>query len=127
MALSNWLTRDEWNACYFLGAHAAGNGAECNNLGDQLHLGIGAMVKAGHLFEGINADEDGNYEKVEQCCDGNEAVLAERIDGGFDALARAKETVAFINGSDLSIDMSWLESGIKEHENKSSSAEPEAK
>src|SRR5215813_6938950 len=97
MTLSNWLTRDEWNAVYFAGMGEALDGKTCDSLGAHMKLGIGALVRAGYRFRGIDADAAGNYEKREACCDGNETVLAELIGdfGGFDKLGRAKEAVAF--------------------------------
>lgn len=110
MALSNWLTRDEWNTVYFAGLGATIKGAECNNLGDQMRLGIGELVRAGYMFCGIAADENGNYEKVSQCCDGNETVLAEMIGGygGFDAIGRAKEAIEFSKNNIPNLDFTWL-------------------
>lgn len=114
MALSNWLTRDEWNACYFAGIKEIIDGKPCNGLGDQLCLGIGYLHRAGHKFTGITSDEKGNYDKVTQCCTGNETVLAELIGGygGFDKLARAKEVLEWKDGPN--IDWDWLRDAIAE-------------
>lgn len=117
MALSNWLTRDEWNAVYFAGLKLAIDGAECKNMGDQLRLGIGALNRAGYNFTGIVSTPDGDYEKVSQCCNGNETVLAEMMGayGGFDKVARAKEVLAW-TGSPEAMDWSWLREALKEVE-----------
>ncbi len=125
MALSNWLTRDEWNTVYFAGLGAAINGAKCENLGDQMHLGIGELVKAGYKFQGIIADENGNYEKVTQCCNGNETVLAEMIGGygGFDKLGRAKEAIEFSKNIPA-LDFTWLSEAITAANTASSGQEP---
>lgn len=116
MALSNWLTRDEWNACYFAGFKAAIDGEICNNLSDRMRLGIGALHRAGYVFAGITSSPDGDYGKVEQCCDGNETVLAELMGGygGFDSVARAKEVLAWANGPKM--DWSWLKEALEEQE-----------
>jgi hypothetical protein len=92
MALSNWLTRDEWNACYFAGGDAY------PNLGDRMQAGIAVLHKAGHKFAGIKSFEDGSYEKVSQCCGGNEAVLAEFMLGVFDKAGRFQELLAWKDG-----------------------------
>lgn len=119
MALSNWLTRDEWNTVYFAGLGAIANGAKCENLGDQMRLGISELVKANYKFHGITANENGDYEKVSQCCDGNETVLAELMGGygGFDKLGRAKEAVEYSKNIP-SLDFTWLSKAIKEAENE---------
>lgn len=116
MALSNWLTRNEWNACYFAGMKEAIDGRPCNDLGEQMRLGIGVLHRAGYIFNGIKSTAKGDYEKVTQCCHGNEAILAEIIGGygGFDGLARAKEVLVWANGPKL--DWSWLAEAAKEAE-----------
>lgn len=115
MALSNWLTRDEWNAVYFAAVDVARRGeGEFDNLGDRMRLGIGELVKHGYKFRGIDADERGNYTKRVQVCAGNETVLAELIGGygGFDGLARAKEAIAFASREIPTLDFGWLSEGI---------------
>jgi hypothetical protein len=118
MTLSNWLTRDEWNTVYFAGMGEALNGMKCDSLGDQMKLGIGALVRAGYRFRGIEADADGNYEKREQCCEGNETVLAELVGGfgGFDKVGRAIEAVAFAETEIPRLNFEWLKDGIADAE-----------
>ena len=89
------------------------NGAKCENLGDQMQLGIRELVRAGYKFQGIATDENGNYEKVTQCCHGNETVLAEIIGGhgGFDKLGRAKEAIEFSKNIPA-LDFIWLSEAI---------------
>jgi hypothetical protein len=116
MAIANWLTRDEWNAVYFLGGKAGMDGAPCTDLGMQLRLGIGALAKAGYKFQGITADENGEFEKVEQCCAGNETVLVELITGEFDMLGRAKEAIAWAKEHAPNVDFKWLEEVIEKVE-----------
>lgn len=110
MALSNWLTRNEWNACYFAGLKEQIDGKPCEGLGDQLCLGIGLLCRAGYVFTGIEATRNGGYRKVRQCCGGNEAVLAELMgaNGGFDAIGRAQEAIAFVATALPDMDWSWL-------------------
>jgi hypothetical protein len=118
MTLSNWLTRDEWNAVYFAGMGEALDGKKCKCLGDHMKLGIAALVRAGYRFCGIDADPEGNYEKRRPCSDGNETVLAELIGefGGFDKLGRAKEAVAFAEKEIPKLDFGWLKDGIADAE-----------
>lgn len=108
MSLSNWLTRDEWNAAYFAGIKVASDGTPFNNLSDQLRLGIAALHGAGYQFQGISIDDDGGVHRVTQVGDGNERVLAELMKGSFDVAARALETLAFAERTKLSYDFSWL-------------------
>jgi len=92
MAFSNWVTRDEWNACFFIGKlHPEG----ADSLGTLLDAGVKHLAAAGYKFTGIAVDEMGRWEKVTQCCDGNEGVLLEMLDGTFDPPGRAKEFLAW--------------------------------
>jgi hypothetical protein len=118
MTLSNWLTREEWNAVYFAGMGEALDGKTCDSLGALMKLGIAALVRAGYRFRGIDAAPDGDYERREQCCDGNETVLAELVGefGGFDKLLRAKEAVAFAEREIPRLDFGWLKDGIADAE-----------
>lgn len=118
MALSNWLTRNEWNAVYFAGLKALQDGAEGGDMGIQLGHGIRILSSAGYIFKGIEVDEDGDYEKVTQCCDGNETVLAELIGGygGFDWRSRAKEAIDFVKNNIPDLNFDWLEEAMKEIE-----------
>lgn len=114
MALSNWLTRDEWNAVYFAGIKPILNtDKEYYNLGNQLRLGIVELVKAGYKFRGIDADKDGNVVKRVQCCDGNETVLVEIYNGEFDYIKRAKETLKFTAREIPSLDLTWVQEIIE--------------
>lgn len=118
MALSNWLTRDEWNACYFAGMGEILDGKEAEGLGDQLRLGIGVLHRAGYKFRGIDSTPEGDYTKVTQCCEGNESVLAEMMGGygGFNKFERAKETLEFAKKALPNVDFTWLEEVVKEVE-----------
>lgn len=120
MALSSYLTRDEWNTCYFAGASEAHEGKKCESLADQLSLGIGALHRAGYEFKGIESTSEGHYTKVEQCDGGNSGVLAEMVSGDFDRLARAKETLTWVAINLPTMDWSWLADGVKEAEAPSS-------
>lgn len=52
MALSDYLTSDEWDACFYayLGQHTALNFAE------SMHKTINALLASGYKFSGLNAD-----------------------------------------------------------------------
>lgn len=113
MALSNWLTRDEWNAVYFAGMRAVIDGETCDSLGNQMRLGIAALHRSGYRFRGINADKNGCYEKVVQVCAGNERCLAEMMDGTFDRLGRARELLRFADAEPLRIDLAWLREAVE--------------
>lgn len=114
MALSNWLTRDEWNAAYFLGMDAAEKRAQkCADLGEQLLLGIAALHLTGYKFTGIEVvNEPGmmagiNYRKVRQCSEGNEQCLVEFMDGTLDLVGRAREFLKWAEGHP-NLDVAWL-------------------
>lgn len=118
MALSNWLTRDEWNACWVLGLEKIiDDEIEEYGLGKQLRLGIATLHKLGYKFTGIaDITEDGNFTKVSMCCTGNETVLGELIDGTFNKLGRSREALAFFEKELPEYDASWLKyatTGIK--------------
>lgn len=52
MALSDYLTNSEWDACFYasIGQHYEGN------LGKSIHRIIDALLTAGHQFPGLNGD-----------------------------------------------------------------------
>jgi hypothetical protein len=113
MALSNWLTRTEWNIAYFAGLV---NERKSDDLGGILIGGLVAMHKAGWIFEGIDIDNDGNYTKINQCCAGNEMVLAELINGSFSPRQRAEEAIAYVDAHFPAIDLSEIKKALKEFE-----------
>jgi len=51
VALSDYLTSDEWDACLyaFIGQHKA------DNFGDSMHLTIDTLLESGYEFEGLDA------------------------------------------------------------------------
>jgi len=50
MALSDYLTEDEWDACFYRMCGGAGNG----NLGDAMHDTINILLEKGHNFPGLD-------------------------------------------------------------------------
>ncbi len=110
MALSNWLTRDEWNACYFTGLRQ-GTGSD---LGQQLCAGIAALHQAGYKFKGIESSANGDYKKVTMCCEGNDSCLVEVMTGTLDVLGRAKELLLWAPGNLPGMDWSWLQELVTE-------------
>jgi hypothetical protein len=114
MALSNWLTREEWNTAYFAGVVNADENS--HGLGDLLIAGMVAMHKAGYIFTGINIDDNGNYNKITQCCGDNAGVLVELMDGSFNAMERAKSAVAYADVHIPNLDLSAIKSAINNSE-----------
>lgn len=115
MALTNWLNAGEWATAYWFGIREANeNGKECPDLGTQLRLGIGAMVKAGYSFKGIKADEEGNYEKVEMQSDCPANVLADMLIGEFSPMQQAEIAIDWCKKNLPSVDMGWLEVPVSE-------------
>lgn len=55
MALSDYLTGDEWDGCFYVMATHGGD-----NFGQVMHRTIDELLKAGHEFPGL--DENGNKE-----------------------------------------------------------------
>ncbi|KKK89786.1 hypothetical protein LCGC14_2729580 [marine sediment metagenome] len=62
MALSDYLTGEEWDACYYV-AMVANRG---QNLGDAMHVTIEVLLAGGYKFSGL--DEYGD--KLQQVGDG---------------------------------------------------------
>ena len=62
MALSDYLTGEEWDACFYasMGQHAA------NNFGESMHQTILALLSSGYQFAGLDA----NGGKRCQVCNG---------------------------------------------------------
>lgn len=114
MALSNWLTRDEWNAVFFVGLKEKIEGKPVHNLSNQLQLGIGALHRAGYVFQGIKSTAEGEYEKVMMCCDGNENILVEVMTQTLDVSARARELLVFAESSLPTMNFDWLRELIDE-------------
>ena len=54
MALSDYLTDSEWDACFYasMGQHIS------SNFGDSMHKTIDALLKSGYVFSGL--DDSGN-------------------------------------------------------------------
>lgn len=113
MALSDWLTRDEWNAA-FLGYMALVTGDEEGfpwpvDLSTQLRVGIIVVNKAGYTdWAGISIGDPDDYKTVSgdlesrlgvDACTAerdNSACLAELMTGKLDILARAAETLVWL-------------------------------
>lgn len=87
-----------------------------DGLGDQLIAGMVCMHKAGYIFTGITIDNNGNYEKVTQCCGDNAGVLAEMITGEFDGFGRVKSGIAWAKIHIPSLDLSVIEKMVEEAE-----------
>lgn len=88
MALSDYLTGDEWDACWyaFFGKHLA------PNFGESMHMTIQALLKSGYVFPGL--DDNGN--KKEQICDG---INAPKFSGMFfHTLSKEEKIQIFDNG-----------------------------
>ena len=110
MALSNWLTRNEWNMAYFAGVQTH---PHPNGLGEILIAGMVAMHKAGWIFQGIDIDDNGNYQKLTQCCDDNANVLAEMITDTFDWVGRAREAIAYADFYFPALDLSEIKEAVR--------------
>ena len=64
MALSDYLTGAEWDACFYasIGQHHC----QCQSFGESMHKTIDALLEAGHQFPGL----DSSGQKYEQVCNG---------------------------------------------------------
>jgi hypothetical protein len=80
MALSDYLTSDEWDACYyaFLGKAAA------RNLGTSMHKTIDALLATGYRFAGL--DEHGNKSHYIPCGNGEKLCMFLGNPHGIDPL-----------------------------------------
>lgn len=60
MALSDYLTGDEWDACFYasLGPHSGAN------FGESMHKTIDALLAVGHDFPGLD-DEGKKFQQVD--------------------------------------------------------------
>jgi len=116
MALSNWLTRGEWNAAWLLGISPLEDGeAPVKSLGEQLRRGIKILHEAGYRdWTGLAVNDQGDAEKDPdskygaQACtaEGNNAgALAEHIAGTFDARGRFEEACAWLKERSLCLDI----------------------
>lgn len=118
MTLSDYLTRNEWNACYFLGmkVKATDHQSGIITLADQLKAGIAIMHKSEYTFKGIVSFEDGSYVPVQPCSEENGNALIDVMSGNIDLLKRAKETLEFVSTQPVHVDFHWLHNQVKEAE-----------
>lgn len=74
MALSDYLTGEEWDACFYLHIHDNLRRQKTTepmmSLGDHMHYLIAELLRRGYKFSGL--DENGN--KKQQVCDGINAA-----------------------------------------------------
>lgn len=68
MALSDYLTDDEWDACFYA---SMGGKAVSNDFGAAMHKTIRALLEIGYEFQGL--DGDGN--KKQQLPSGNASKI----------------------------------------------------
>lgn len=113
MALSNWLGRDEWAACYWLGMREiAVHGASGGDLSKILRAGIGRLTREGYTFLGIKGYPDGNCDRLIPQSDGSVSVMSQFIDGTFDGRSQAQTAIDFCKKSVPQIDMKWLSDAL---------------
>lgn len=69
MSLSDYLTGDEWDACYYasLGKHHS------SNFGESMHKTIDALLAVGHKFPGL--DKDGNKKEQVSNVNANKTLI----------------------------------------------------
>jgi hypothetical protein len=93
----NLLTRQEWNAAYFLGLERILKGQASGNLADQLAAGVRELHRSGYSFRAVRVQADGSLCAQDGCLVGeHDRASREILHGSFDQIARARESVGWL-------------------------------
>ncbi len=103
----NGLTRQEWNAAYFLGLEQMFRWDGPNTFAAQMQEGYLRLLEAGHRAQRC----DVATAAVPRCSSlpgEHEQSCREILEGFFDPIQRAREALAWIEGTLPHVDTDWL-------------------
>ena len=118
METANALTRNEWNAAYFLGMEELDLYPASFNFTEQVVMGAKIMASGGYVFEHLDLAPTGWFVsrgrptwrgEHDTCC-------REVASGNFDMLGRAREAFSWISANLPRTSTEWLEGLISLHE-----------
>lgn len=109
--VADWLTRDEWNACFFLGQEAFFRDEVRCGLCEQVAIGAKKLVDAGYVFTGLRVGTSG---RLESRGDGeppreHEHSCGEVAEGAFDDIGRARIALEWLGTRAPAVSTAWLE------------------
>jgi hypothetical protein len=106
---AKWLTRSEWNVCYFLGQEAFfRQGLECG-LCEQVAVGIDRLLAAGYQFERLQVGPSGRLEPVASETREHDQSCTQVSQGNFDDIGRAREALHWLRTHAPQVSTSWVE------------------
>ena len=107
----DWLTREEWNACFFLGFDAyRREGVECGVCG-QVAVGMVRLLEQDYRFARLQPTPSGGLEPSRPGpAPGEHGVSCGEIgEGTFDYVGRARQAVAWLRTRAPALPRAWLE------------------
>lgn len=106
-ALNN-LTRQEWNAAYFLGLERVFRRNHPHSFADQMAAGLQCLVQAGYPIRG--ASSDGDSRALSGATTGEHEKSCEEITrGAFDPIDRARDALPWIAANLPEMNTEWLQ------------------
>jgi hypothetical protein len=108
--LLNALTKDEWNAAYFLGLEELHRGPFGFGVEEQIKRGARRLVSAGYAFERLKAASGGSLQPTRETKSPREhgAAFREMANGSFDTIGRARETLDWLAARLPNANRAWL-------------------
>jgi hypothetical protein len=93
----NCLTREEWNAAYFLGLQKIMEGRAQGNLAAQVRAGVEELCGCGYTFQRLERGPDGSLRPNRIARGGeHQAACREILAGEFDPIERARVALAWL-------------------------------
>lgn len=109
--VGNWLTREEWNACYFVGQEAFfREGLNCG-VCEQVAVGLERLRAAGCRFRWLRAGPGDRLEPASRVPpSGEHDVSCHEVGAGsFDQIGRAREAVVWLRAHAAGVSTGWIE------------------
>jgi hypothetical protein len=105
----NGLTRQEWNAAYFVGLERILRGEETGNLSDQVAAGVRELHRSGYRFACVRLDGEGRCSVLTGLPAGeHDRASREILAGTFDQIGRAREALAWLRETACAEKAGWL-------------------
>ena len=108
---ADWLTRDEWNVCYFLGLDSFHRGEVDCGVCEQVAVGMKRLLAGGYRFERLRLGPSGRLEPDSAAIRSgeHEGSCGEIGDGDFDQIGRARQAIGWLGIHAPEIPTGWLE------------------
>jgi hypothetical protein len=106
-----WLTREEWNACYFLGQEAFFRDHVKCGLCDRVSIGMERLINTGYEFEMLRAGSSGRLKAITtERPPGEHHLSCEEVaSGAFDDIGRARDALRWLQDRTPGVSTKWLE------------------